>query len=161
GLLLNVNQMYPHELAEGSKTASAEIFELLREVSLDRRSEMRLANGKRVMRSMGLLGLWVRFHDSPTAVATTIINLVAQFKWLRNKHTRKLIRLALHTINAKPADLPSAAPQMLEIDIPVVSLPVPYEWRASTLAVDENGRVVAHIANGLVVDPTAKGRFKS
>src|SRR5690606_10171698 len=83
GLLLNCDQMYPHELAEDSKTASAEIFELLREVSLDRRTKITLASGKQVMRSEGLLGLWVRFHDSPLAVSTTIVNLVAQFKWLR------------------------------------------------------------------------------
>ena len=46
GLLLNCDQMYPHELGEGSKTASAEIFELLREVSLNRRIEITLANGR-------------------------------------------------------------------------------------------------------------------
>ncbi|MCO5243951.1 MAG: hypothetical protein M9927_09000 [Anaerolineae bacterium] len=163
GLLLNCDQMYPHELREGSKTASSEIFELLREVSLNRRTKVTLAGGKQVMRSEGLLGLWVRYHDSPLAVSTTIVNLVAQFKWLKNKHTKKVIRLALHTVNDRPAEPPTAAAQMLDVDIPITikPLPVPVDLRASTLAVDENNRVIAHIANGLVVDPMAKGRFKS
>ena len=116
GLLLNCDQMYPHELREGSKTASSEIFELLREVSLNRRTKVTLANGKQVMRSEGLLGLWVRYHDSPLAVATTIVNLIAQFKWLKNPHTKKILRLALHTVNAQPAEPPAAAAQMLDID---------------------------------------------
>ena len=95
-------------------------------------------------------------------MATTIVNLIAQFKVAQEPHTKKVIRLALHTVNAKPTEPPAAAAQMLDVDIPITIKAAPRPRRSAGIhvAVDENNRVVARIANGLV-NPLAKGASRA
>jgi hypothetical protein len=160
GLLL-ADTVLPDELEDSASetTPARELFDLMREACLGKLTNTMIkTDGTTIPINGAAYNVALRMQNSPKA-AEIVTALIHQFPWMKNQHTKRLVRSAVQILKASRQQAPTEqqpAPADSDIALTVSTVEAADSdtW-ASVLAVDEHDQIIATISNGSVFHPHA------